>query len=60
VSEYSQDRLNNRIDELEAEVNYMQEVINTYRNTDKDRAATEAAIFVVGLLIGVAVGFYAS
>ena len=60
MSEYSQDRLNNRIDELEAEVNYMQEVINTYRNTDKDRAATEAAIFVVGLLIGVAVGFYAS
>jgi len=60
VSEYSQDRLNNRIDELEAEVNYMQEVINTYRNTDKDRAATEAAIFVVGLLIGVAAGFYAS
>jgi hypothetical protein len=60
VSEYSQDRLNNRIDELEAEVNYMQEVINTYRNIDKDRAATEAAIFVVGLLIGVAVGFYAS
>jgi len=60
VSEYSQDRLNNRIDELEAEVNYMQEVINTYRNTDKDRAATEAAIFVVGLLIGVAAGFYAA
>lgn len=60
MSEYSQDRLNNRIDELEAEVNYMQEVINTYRNTDKDRAATEAAIFVVGLLIGVAAGFYAS
>ena len=58
MSEYSQDRLNNRIDELEAEVNYMQEVINTYRNTDKDRAATEAAIFVVGLFIGVAVGFY--
>ena len=60
MSEYSQDRLNNRIDELEAEVNYMQEVINAYRDSDKDRAATEAAIFVVGLLLGVAAGFYAS
>lgn len=58
--EYSQDRLNERINELEAEVNYMQEVINAYRDMDKDRAATEAAIFVVGLLIGVAIGFYAA
>ena len=60
MSEYSQDRLNNRIDELEAEVNYMQEVINAYRDNDKDRAATEAAIFVVGFLLGVAAGFYAA
>ena len=60
MSEYSQDRLNERINELEAEVNYMQETINAYRDMDKDRAVTEAALFVVGLLIGVAVGFYAS
>lgn len=58
--EYSQDRLNERISELEVEVNYMQETINAYRDMDKDRAVTEAAIFVVGILIGVAVGFYAS
>jgi F0F1-type ATP synthase assembly protein I len=58
--EYSQDRLNERINELEVEVNYMQETINAYRDMDKDRAVTEAAIFVVGILIGVAVGFYAS
>ena len=58
--EYSQDRLNERINELEAEVNSMQETINAYRDIDKDRAVTEAAIFVVGLLIGIAVGFYAS
>ena len=58
--EYSQDRLNNRIDELEAEVKYQQEVIDMYKGMDKDRAATEAAIFVIGLLLGVAAGFYAS
>jgi F0F1-type ATP synthase assembly protein I len=58
--EYSQDRLNERINELEVEVSYMQETINAYRDMDKDRAVTEAAIFVVGILIGVAVGFYAS
>jgi len=56
--EYSQDRLNNRIDELEAEVRYQQDIINTYKDMDKDRAATEAAIFIVGLLLGVAAGFY--
>jgi tetrahydromethanopterin S-methyltransferase subunit B len=60
VMEYSQDRLNERIDELEAEVNYMQETINAYRDMDKDRAVTETAIFVVGILIGIAVGFYVS
>ena len=59
VSEYTQDRLKGRIEELEAEVEYQQKVIASYRDFEKDRVAGEAAIFVVGLLIGVAVGFYA-
>ena len=59
VSEYTQDRLKARIEELEAEVEYLKKVVDSHRDLEKDRVAGEAAIFVVGLLIGVAVGFYA-
>lgn len=60
VSEYTQDRLKGRIEELEAEVEYQQKVIASHRDMEKDRIAGEAAIFVVGLLIGIAVGFYSA
>ena len=56
--EYSQDRLNHRIEELEAEVTYQQRIIASYKEIDKDRGRGEAAIFVVGLMIGTAIGFY--
>ena len=58
--EYSQDRLNLRIEELEAEVKYQQKVIESYKKIDKDRGKGEAAIFSVGLMIGTAIGFYVS
>jgi hypothetical protein len=51
--EYSQDRLKKEIRILEQE-------LEAYKDRDKDRAAVEAALFLVGLLIGVAVGFYSS
>jgi hypothetical protein len=56
--EYSQDRLNHRIEELEAEVTYQKRVIESYKEIDKDRGRGEAAIFTVGLIIGTAIGFY--
>ena len=56
--EYSQDRLNHRIEELEAEVTYQERVIESYKEIDKDRGRGEAAIFTVGLIIGTAIGFY--
>lgn len=56
--EYSQDRLNHRIEELEAEVTYQQRVIESYKEMDKDRGRGEAAIFMVGLMIGTVIGFY--
>lgn len=56
--EYSQDRMKSRINDLELEIKLQQEVINTYKEMDKDRAFVEIALIVVGLLIGIAIGFY--
>jgi len=59
VSEYKIDRLNDEIRQLQAELDRVKRVLRSYREADKDRAATEAAIFVVGLMIGVTIGWYA-
>ena len=57
VSEYKIDRLNAEIRQLQAELDRVNRVLRSYRETDKDRVATEAAIFVFGLAIGAA-GFW--
>jgi hypothetical protein len=49
-----------RITELEAEVEYMQQVILAYRDREKDGIAVEIALLLVGLLVGVALGYYAA
>lgn len=59
MSEYLIDRLNAEIKQLQAELDRVKRVLRSYREADKDRAATEVAIFVVGLMIGVAIGWYA-
>ena len=56
--EYSQDRLKRKIEELEADVSCMRKVIDSYRDLDRSRAGGEIAIFVVGTLLGIAIGFY--
>jgi len=59
VSEYKVDRLNAEIKQLQAELEYVKRVLSGYREADKDRTAAEVAIFVVGLMIGVVIGWYA-
>jgi F0F1-type ATP synthase assembly protein I len=59
VSEYKVDRLNAEIKQLQAELEYVKRVLSSYREADKDRTAAEVAIFVVGLMIGVVIGWYA-
>jgi hypothetical protein len=49
-----------RITELEAEVEYMQQVILAYRDREKDGIAVEIALVIVGLLAGVAIGYSAA
>ena len=51
--EYSQDRLKKEIKALEQE-------LKAYKDRDKDRAAVEAALFLVGLFTGIAIGFYSA
>ena len=51
--EYSQDRLKKEIRILEQE-------LEAYKDRDKDRAAVEAALFLVGLFTGIAIGFYSA
>lgn len=57
VSEYRIDRLNAEIRQLQAELDRVNRVLRSYREADKDRAATEAAIFVFGVAMGIA-GFW--
>ena len=47
-----------KIEELEADVSCMRKVIDSYRDLDRSRAGGEIAIFVVGTLLGIAIGFY--
>lgn len=49
-----------RITELEREVNRLEQCVKAYRDMDRDRAATEFSILAVGILIGMAVGYYAA
>jgi len=49
-----------RITELEAEVEYMQQVILAHRDREKDGIAVEIALLLVGLLVGVALGYFAA
>lgn len=58
MSEYSQDRLKNKIRDLEQEIITLHKKIMLYQDMEKDRVMVESAIFVVGLLIGLAAGFY--
>jgi uncharacterized coiled-coil DUF342 family protein len=58
VSEYKIDRLNAEIKQLQAELDRVNRVLRSYREADKDRAATEAAIFVFGVAIGMAGAWY--
>lgn len=58
VSEYRIDRLTAEIKQLQAELDRVNRVLRSYREADKDRAATEAAIFVFGLAIGATMGWY--
>ena len=60
VSEYSQDRLNRRIKDLEQEILTLHKKIMLYQDMEKDRVMVEGAVFLVGLLIGLAGGFYAN
>lgn len=60
MSEYSQDRLNRRIKDLEQEILTLHKKIMLYQDMEKDRVMVESAVFVVGLLIGLAGGFYAN
>jgi hypothetical protein len=50
VSEYSQDRLNRRIKDLEKEILTLHKKIMLYQDMEKDRVMVEGAVFVVGLL----------
>jgi hypothetical protein len=45
---------------LKKEIRILEQELSAYKDRDKDRAAVEAALFLVGLLIGIAVGFYSS
>lgn len=58
VSEYKIDRLNDEIRQLQAKLDRVNRVLRSYREADKDRAATEVAIFVFGLAIGMMVAWY--
>lgn len=58
--EYLIDRLNHRIQELEARVERQKMEINAYKEMDKNRGSGEAAIFVVGALVGITIGYYAA
>ena len=58
MSEYKIDRLNAEIKQLQAELGRVNRVLRSYREADKDRAATKAAIFVFGLAIGMAGAWY--
>ena len=49
-----------RITELEREVNRLEQYVKAYRDMDRDRTATEFSILAVGILIGVALGYYAA
>lgn len=60
MSEYSQDRLNRKIRDLEQEIITLHKKIMLYQDMEKDRVMVESAVFVVGLLIGLAGGFYAN
>ena len=60
MSEYSQDRLNRRIKDLEKEILTLHKKIMLYQDMEKDRVMVEGAVFLVGLLIGLAGGFYAN
>ena len=60
VSEYSQDRLNRRIKDLEKEILTLHKKIMLYQDMEKDRVMVEGAVFLVGLLLGFAGGFYAN
>lgn len=60
MSEYSQDRLNRRIKDLEQEILTLHKKIMLYQDMEKDRVMVEGAVFLVGLLIGLAGGFYAN
>ena len=51
--EYSQDR-------LKKEIRVLEEELKAYKDLDKDRAGVEAALFLVGLFTGVAIGFYSA
>lgn len=53
------DPLNQRLDYLEVEVMRLERLVAQYKSMEKDRVATETAIFVIGILIGIATGFYA-
>lgn len=60
MNEYSQDRLNKKINDLEQEILRLHKKIMLYQDMEKDRVMVESAVFVIGLLIGIAVGFYAN
>jgi hypothetical protein len=49
-----------RITELEREVDRLEQWVRAYRDMDRDRTATEFSILAVGVLIGVAIGYYAA
>jgi hypothetical protein len=49
-----------RITELEREVDRLEQWVRAYRDMDRDRTATEFSILAVGILIGVALGYYAA
>lgn len=54
------DPLNQRLEDLEIEVMRLERMVEQYRSLEKDRVVTETAIFIVGILVGIAVGFYAT
>jgi len=49
-----------QITELEREVDRLEQWVRAYRDMDRDRTATEFSILAVGILIGVALGYYAA
>lgn len=49
--EYSQDR-------LKKEIRVLEEELKAYKDFEKDRTVVEIALVIVGLLTGIAIGFY--